>query len=101
MTVWIAQCLCPDRHCIVAAADEAESRMAAEYILQVLRRQVTDLVKNGTLNPYCGICEAPSAQWHYEVARTRFETLANAMPELRETEAENLVAAAVWRQRQK
>jgi hypothetical protein len=94
--VWIAQCLCPARHAILASVGEAESyREARDKIMHPLRAQVEELVGDGTLNPFCGICYAPSDTWRYEVGRTRFTTMAEALPTLKETEAKQLATAAI------
>jgi hypothetical protein len=34
MAVWICQCLCPDRHCILATADEAENEDEASRLIR-------------------------------------------------------------------
>jgi hypothetical protein len=90
MTVWICQCLCPDRHTIIAAADEADSEANAGAIRTTLRRQVLELLRTGAINPWCAICGAHRATWRYELARTKFQTMAEAAPELARTEAENM-----------
>jgi len=41
MTVWLAQCLCPQRHCILATAGEGKN--ATEKILAQLRRTIRTL----------------------------------------------------------
>lgn len=94
--VWICQCLCPDRHCIMAAANEAESEKDAQRIRTELRRQAIEWLKSGALNNWCGLCGAGVATWRYELRRTRFATMAEAMPHLRQTEAENVAANLVW-----
>jgi hypothetical protein len=95
--VWIAQCLCPQRHCIVAVADTAFDRADAEQnIIGRLRATVEQWLADRTLNPWCGLCGLPRASWRYEVGRTRWATLREAMPEIRKNEAEQAVTAAVW-----
>src|SRR5579864_7504118 len=82
--VWIVQCLCPARHCILAAADEAESEVEAERtIRQPLRRRIAEMLAAGVLNPWCGLCDAKRATWRFELRRTRFETMAEAEAPLR------------------
>jgi hypothetical protein len=86
--VWIAQCLCPQRHAILAAANEADDRSEAEELVTQLRTQVTRMIGSGTLNPWCGLCGTPRERWLYEVERTRFATMREAMPALRFSERE-------------
>ncbi len=90
MRVWIAQCLCPRRHCILAAVDQIEGGTGeAErvvVIVDTLQAQVEGLIANQTLNPWCGLCKAPASDWHYEVGPTRWATMAEALPTLRQTE---------------
>jgi hypothetical protein len=86
--VWIAQCLCgPQRHAIIATAGEAEGRAGAErYVLQPLEFRVASLLRAKTLNPWCGICRALVESWRYELGRTAFATMAEAMPALKRNE---------------
>jgi hypothetical protein len=87
--VWIAQCLCPKRHAILAVSAEAKDRMAAEAsLIERLRTQVRRMIGSGTLNPWCGLCKAPIESWRYQVGRTRFATMAEAEPVLRQSERE-------------
>jgi hypothetical protein len=91
--IWICQCLCPSRHCIVAVVGEADSEAEAEANVRTpLRRRVAELLKAGALNPWCGICNASRATWRYEVRRTVFNSMDEAVPKLREVEELNAVA---------
>jgi hypothetical protein len=93
MTVWLCQCLCPGRHCILAASGEADSEAeAARTVRAPFRRQVVALLAAGTLNPWCALCDANRATWRYELRRTRFATMAEAEPALLEAEARNFAA---------
>lgn len=81
MTVWISQMLCPARHCALAAAwldDESHPKTAAEQL-----RASAALLGQGDL---CGIC---GGRLSIEHARTRFATMAEALPELRASERRN------------
>lgn len=93
--VWIAQCLCPARHAIVAMSGEAEDEVAAAAISQATREQVERMLNSGAINPWCGLCGAASETWRYELGRTRFTTMAEAAPDLRANEAEQAVTRAV------
>jgi hypothetical protein len=43
--VWVAQCLCPQRHAILSAGGEAEDQSAAEEaLIKPLRTQVTRMI---------------------------------------------------------
>lgn len=89
MRVWIAQCLCPQRHAILAVSSEAEDRQAAEEsLIKPLREQVTRMIGSGTINPWCGLCAADVETWTYELGRTRFASMQEAEPELRQNERE-------------
>jgi hypothetical protein len=97
MSLWICQCLCPDRHCILASTGEAETEALAETAVRTpLRRAVLGMLRSGTINPWCALCDAKRATWRYELRRTRFATMEEAMPTLRGIEAANLVTNAVW-----
>ncbi len=95
--VWIAQCLCPQRHCICAIAGEAADVSDAQTaLLERLRSEVADLIAGQMLNPWCGLCHAPASEWQYEVRRSRFATMEEAEPALRQLEAEQIVVASLW-----
>lgn len=94
--VWIAQCLCPQRHCILAAAHEADGEAEARaIILSPLREQIDGLLKIHAINPWCGICRSPVDTWTYEIGRTRWATMAEAAPEIRKSEAEQVATGAI------
>ncbi len=95
--VWIAQCLCPQRHCILAASGEVDGEAEAEIALtQPLRYRVASLIRERTLNPWCGICRATLETWTFEVGRTRWETLGEAMTELKRIEAEQVATGVTF-----
>jgi hypothetical protein len=96
MTVWLCQCLCPDRHTIVAAAGEADSEAQAQPIRTALRGKVLELLRAGLLNPWCAICNAKLATWRYELAATKFARMEEAAPELTRVEAENAATLALY-----
>jgi hypothetical protein len=95
--VWIAQCLCPSRHAILAAAVEANSEAEAKTVAEERLRETIDLaVGIGAINPWCGLCNARAETWRYEVARTRYRTLDEAAPALRQSEAEQAITRAAF-----
>lgn len=90
--VWIAQCLCPSRHAILAACAEVEDKNpdAIEELRRELAENIDQMLHAEMLNPWCGICHAPESTWTYEVRQTRWATIAEAEPNLRALEAENI-----------
>ena len=96
MRVWITQCLCPQRHCILATAGEADNEREAEELVAVpLRKHIGGLLKAGTINPWCGLCHAKAETWHYELGRTRFGSLDEAKPALMEEEAKQMLTRSL------
>jgi hypothetical protein len=85
--VWVAQCLCPSQHCILANAGEAETIAEAQYIGTVLREVIEGLIANAVMNPWCSLCRATALTWRYELTRTTFETMEAAEPILRRSES--------------
>jgi hypothetical protein len=99
--VWIAQCLCPQRHCIMAAYGVADSEEAASAeIAWPLREAVDEALQAGLLNPWCGICKAGSEMWRYEVGRTKFRTKEEAAPLLQRLEAAQAATRMVFGERE-
>lgn len=95
--VWICQCLCPSRHAILAAAGEADSEdEARRTVRQQLRRLVVTMLRSGALGGECSLCGAKRATWKYELGRTLFATMDEAAPRLKEIEAANLAANALY-----
>jgi len=97
MTVWIAQCLCPARHAIAASYGEADGQLQAE---REVRRALTFAIRMalhaGDINPWCGLCDAASDSWVFELARTRFRTMAEAKPEMERLAAEQAITRAAY-----
>jgi hypothetical protein len=95
--VWICQCLCPSRHCIMAAVDVCETASQAEETLGAsLREAVAAAMRSGVINPRCGLCGARPDGFRYETARTVFRTMAEAIPKLKALERTQLDVAAVF-----
>lgn len=94
--VWLAQMKCPGNHAILAAAKEAESREAAEELIPELQATIDSGVREGILNPWCGLCGAKAETWKIDLQRTDFATIEEAMPALAEQEAENILAMALF-----
>ena len=95
--VWLAQCLCPQRHCILAAIHEADGEAEARaVILSPLREQIEGMLKIKALNPWCGICRSPIERWSYEVGRTHWTTMAEAEPHVRQLEAEQIATGLMF-----
>ena len=97
MTVWLAQCLCPDRHAILALAGEAvDAEEAEREIAAPFRANVDDVIRLRMVNPWCSLCHAPRESWIFELERTRFDTLDEAAPHLKQAEAEQAQVRAMW-----
>jgi hypothetical protein len=95
--VWVAQCLCPARHCILAAAGEADSSTNADIdVLQPLRETVGMFLQSGAINPWCGLCHSREDSWRYELCRTSFRSLDEAKPLLAELEREMAVTRGLF-----
>lgn len=95
--VWIAQCLCPDRHCILANAGTGGNGANGGAVIEAaLGLAIATMLRKGELNPWCGLCHAKAETWRLETRRTRFATMAEAMPELRRLEAEQVATSAIF-----
>ena len=83
--VYIVQCLCPQRHCLMAVATDQQP-IAAELRLRAV---IEEVLRRRKINPWCAICGEPSDQWRYETGVTQFRTMAEAQPELARLAEEN------------
>lgn len=93
--VYIAQLKCPNNHCILALAGEygeGDADAQATNLAYRLARQFGELVDGGTLRRECGLCKATDLT--VEVAKTRFRTMEEAEPALRESAAAQAQSAA-------
>jgi hypothetical protein len=90
--IHIVQCLCPDRHCVIAVAyDDAEtSGEEAQRQLQALLKNAVD---QRVLNPWCGICL--SWDLYYEDSVTRFRTMEEAKPALAQCQTDQFASRAL------
>jgi hypothetical protein len=91
MAVWIMQVLCPERHCIAASCALADTEADAREKLDASTRQTMAELIAGDFNPWCGLCGAKQETWRYELGRTRFGTIAEAQPALREEERKQAI----------
>lgn len=85
--IFISQWLCPLRHCSIALAWDDSTQNAAE-----IEAQGEALYATSCLNRWCGICHGDLEVEH---GRTGFKTMEEAMPHLKEQEAENRLARAI------
>jgi len=91
MKVYIAQLLCPERHCILGAYGEYESLEDAKELGEKLRAAAQCAVAEKLMNPWCGICR--SRDWHVEVGATRFATREVAKAFMDECERQQAMTA--------
>lgn len=96
MTVFLAQCLCPGRHCLMALAGQVDSPEAArKELVEPLSTGIRRAIAHGVLNPWCSLCRARADTWFIELAETEFATLDEARPTFERQEAEQLAANAL------
>lgn len=96
MTLWITQCLCPQRHAMMATTGEADDIESARRIVETpLRDAIATMLRERRINPWCGLCHAMSDTWRYETARTRFATMAEAKPTLERMQDEQIAIGAL------
>lgn len=89
--IYITQLLCPQRHCVIAAAWDDSASNANEVEAQLMR-EFHDMVNAAKCNPYCGLCR--SEVLHCESRVTSWSTMAEALPHLRKSEIEQMIVAA-------
>jgi len=81
----------------MAATCEAETLGEAEIHAKApLDAAITVLIEGGRMNPWCAICHAPASDWTIDVNRSRFATMAEAEPELRRLQAEQIAVNALF-----
>ena len=91
--VYIAQLLCPERHCVIALAGLATSLAEAEADLKLkLLEGFGAACAAGLFNRECGICQ--SRDLHVEVGQTKFRTIKDAQGPLEENARQQAATAA-------
>jgi hypothetical protein len=76
MTIKLCQCLCPQRHCILASLGDGD----AAVLQMSLKNQMRDLIRADKIHPFCGLCGAKPRDWFYEVKETPYATMEEALP---------------------
>ena len=94
MSVWIAQLKCPQNHCVSAVASELPDSESGR-LESALMEGFNALVERGLVNRECGLCK--SKDLHVEIAKSRFETMEEALPALHEEQRQQLATAAFLR----
>jgi len=101
--VRIVQLLCgPLRHAIFAIAylpgmsaqgsDDNDVVLTTANAAAYMAAMVNRWLKQKTIGDRCGLCDAPAASWVYEDRATKFQTMEEALPQLRASERANLQA---------
>jgi len=105
MKARIVQCLCPQRHALLAIVID-NSEFSDDQLIAAMHVCVDALIAGRgkeipgmpaeRINPWCGMCGAPRLDWTIELQWTKnFETWQDAIDALRDCEARQLVGAAI------
>ncbi len=77
--VWLAQCVCPAGHTIMAVANEADGLADAKAnCVDPLEHQVKKFVRDDRIENKCGMCGAMFWTWRICLTRTEFATMGEA-----------------------
>jgi hypothetical protein len=94
MPLYLVQLLCPKRHTILVRVYETEGGEVRDLAeAYALKTQWEVLLESGAANPWCGICGSPELR--FESGKTRWETLKEAAPFIKEDALKNAIARAV------
>lgn len=105
----IVQVLCgPERHAIIAIAYEPGITAALKEfwadpvmllnescVIAYVRGVVDGLIEGKSMNPWCGICGRRYEGWLFEDRATTFDTLAEALGPLRESEKQQIITRSL------
>lgn len=86
MKVFVVRLLCPLKHVALFSAFEAPEQdlltdTFANTVALSIAKASPDLMNDGTR---CNVCNAPRSEWGMEVSETKWDTLAEALPHLKE-----------------
>lgn len=95
--VWLAQCLCPQRHMIAGTAGEADSEADAKDKLVGSLEEGMDrlFAPDGGGNPWCGMCGAERDTWRIEVGRTPWRSMKEASGPLMDNHVRQVLTSAI------
>lgn len=93
--IYLAQLLCPQRHCIFATVLEYQDNAVPDPNAnkQALDKLANDLFTYCGVNRRCGICGATVLNW--EQARTKFKNKEEALEAMKPGQDEQLVTKAM------
>ena len=86
--IHLIQCLCPERHAIMAVMYDPE-RISAEGALAGFQQVVELALQQKVIRQRCEICKR-DVEFHYEDAVTKFNSIEEAAPLARQIEAQQL-----------
>lgn len=87
--ICICQLLCPNRHCIIGVAYDVD-KTSPQDAERGLYAMFEEAVKFYHVNRWCELCK--SGKFHCEHGFTRFHTLDEAEPVLRQLEKEQILS---------
>lgn len=105
--VKLCQCLCPERHCIMACAAEIKGEITEAQLQKTLSEAIDALIRDKKINSHCGLCGAEKETFTFEVKDTPWESQEEAQPFLAAAELAQLHTAAMqerfpdWKERMK
>lgn len=86
--IYLTQWLCPSRHCTIALVWNDKNQTEAEILATG-----EEYFKQGPIRRLCGICNATDIR--PETGKTRFNTIAEAMPTLEILHRGNMMAKRI------
>lgn len=86
--LWLAQYLCPQRHCILALAYDIEEMKPAE-----IEEKLNAAMASKVINPWCGICK--SRELHIEHGKIFTDDWEEALVMLKANEAAQLATRQI------
>lgn len=90
MAVHIVQVLCPQRHCIFAFAYEPDGKEITDpAMIRKAEETLREMIAKKEINAHCGLCGSTTLR--AEAGRTRFATMAEAMPHIKQEEAKQML----------
>jgi len=95
MRVYIAQVLCPNRHCIIGVAKEYETEEEAQELLAEAHNRHQTMLRTRMINDYCGICLSKTVV--IELGLLKAKTMEEAEPVLKELERRQAATAAFFK----
>lgn len=79
LSIWLGRMLCPEGHCLVAAATDDASDVKLGRLELYLQRGLESAYDRGLIGMTCRACGSPRVSWRIQIEESKSKTVADAL----------------------